>query len=105
MLVPVSKLKHRYTGIPDPPKISIIKIYIISSYVYIPILPAALLDFLSAPTPFIMGVHESYKDNIPDLVSVQALTFAVLLLSNLSCIWTCCKEPIERFLLLSELLI
>ncbi|XP_048585296.1 myotubularin-related protein 13 isoform X2 [Nematostella vectensis] len=40
------------------------------SYVYIPILPAALLDFLSAPTPFIMGVHESYKDNIPDTSDV-----------------------------------
>ena len=40
------------------------------SYVFIPILPANLLDFLSAPTPYIMGVHENYKDNVaPDLVS------------------------------------
>ena len=41
-----------------------------ASYVFIPILPAALLEFLSAPTPYIMGVHESYKDTLtPDLVS------------------------------------
>ncbi|XP_031559820.1 myotubularin-related protein 13-like [Actinia tenebrosa] len=40
------------------------------SYVYIPILPSDLLDFLNAPTPFIMGVHEHYKDNIPDLSDV-----------------------------------
>lgn len=40
------------------------------SYVFIPVLPAALLEFLSAPTPYIMGVHESYKDTLaPDLVS------------------------------------
>ena len=40
------------------------------SYVFIPILPSALLEFLSAPTPYIMGVHESYKDTLaPDLVS------------------------------------
>jgi len=38
--------------------------------VFIPILPSALLEFLSAPTPYIMGVHESYKDTLaPDLVS------------------------------------
>lgn len=37
---------------------------------FIPILPSALLEFLSAPTPYIMGVHESYKDTLaPDLVS------------------------------------
>ncbi|XP_074605890.1 myotubularin-related protein 13-like [Acropora palmata] len=40
------------------------------SYVFIPILPAALLEFLSAPTPYIMGVHESYKDVAPDLADV-----------------------------------
>jgi hypothetical protein len=41
----------------------------LSSYVYIPILPSALLDFISAPTPFIMGVHTNYKNNIPEGVS------------------------------------
>jgi hypothetical protein len=41
----------------------------LSSYVYIPILPSALLDFISAPTPFIMGVHTNYKNNIPEVVS------------------------------------
>ncbi|KAJ7390984.1 ARS-binding factor 1 [Desmophyllum pertusum] len=41
------------------------------SYVFIPILPAALLDFLSAPTPYIMGVHENYKDTLaPDMADV-----------------------------------
>ncbi|XP_020625172.1 myotubularin-related protein 13-like isoform X2 [Orbicella faveolata] len=41
------------------------------SYVFIPILPSALLEFLSAPTPYIMGVHESYKDTLaPDLADV-----------------------------------
>ncbi|XP_065070584.1 myotubularin-related protein 5-like [Rhopilema esculentum] len=40
------------------------------SYVYIPILPSSLLDFLTAPTPFLMGVHMSYKRDIPDLYDV-----------------------------------
>ncbi|XP_068760421.1 myotubularin-related protein 13-like [Montipora capricornis] len=40
------------------------------SYVFIPILPAALLEFLNAPTPYIMGVHEGYKDIAPDLADV-----------------------------------
>ena len=50
------------------------------SYVFIPILPAALLEFLSAPTPYIMGVHDGYKDNVvPDLVSdVSNSTFEPL---------------------------
>ena len=43
-------------------------LFYIPSYVYIPILPESLLDFLTAPTPFLMGVHMSYKRHIPDLV-------------------------------------
>lgn len=39
------------------------------SYVFIPILPASLLDFLTAPTPFLMGVHTSYQDELPEIVN------------------------------------
>jgi len=39
------------------------------SHVYIPLLPAALIEVLSSPTPFIMGVHSSLKHDIQDLVS------------------------------------
>lgn len=39
------------------------------SHVYIPILPAALIEVLSTPTPFIMGVHSSLQTEITDLVS------------------------------------
>lgn len=48
------------------------------SYVFIPILPAALLEFLSAPTPYIMGVHESYKDIAPDLVRKLKVAYMLL---------------------------
>ncbi|XP_014680959.1 PREDICTED: myotubularin-related protein 13-like [Priapulus caudatus] len=40
------------------------------SYVYIPLLPAALLEVLSTPTPFIMGVHSSLKNDIADMLDV-----------------------------------
>ncbi|XP_047135249.1 myotubularin-related protein 13 isoform X1 [Hydra vulgaris] len=40
------------------------------SYVFIPTLPSSLLDFLTAPTPFLMGVHMSYKGLIPELFDV-----------------------------------
>eukprot|EP00794_Sanderia_malayensis_P018071 gene18071-19880_t len=40
------------------------------SYVYIPILPSSLLDFLTAPTPFLMGIHMLYKREIPELYDV-----------------------------------
>jgi len=40
------------------------------SYVYIPVLPCTLLDFLTAPTPFLMGVHMSYRRQIPELYDV-----------------------------------
>lgn len=50
---------------------------------FIPILPSALLDFLSAPTPFIMGIHESYKDYLAsDLVSDDWFTCYVHLASE-----------------------
>jgi len=34
-------------------------------YVYIPLLPSSLTDYLDAPTPFIMGVHTSWSDSLP----------------------------------------
>ncbi|XP_070563333.1 myotubularin-related protein 13-like isoform X5 [Ptychodera flava] len=40
------------------------------SYVYIPVLPNALMEVLSTPTPFIMGVHSSNKSEIQELLDV-----------------------------------
>ncbi|XP_071510955.1 LOW QUALITY PROTEIN: myotubularin-related protein 13-like [Diadema antillarum] len=40
------------------------------SYVYIPVLPAALVEVLSTPTPFIMGVHSALKDESQELLDV-----------------------------------
>lgn len=41
----------------------------VSSYPYIPILPSRLLEVLSSPTPFIIGVHSMFQTEIQDLVS------------------------------------
>lgn len=38
------------------------------THVYIPLLPAALVEVLSTPTPFIMGVHSSLKSEVAELV-------------------------------------
>ncbi|KFM81049.1 Myotubularin-related protein 13, partial [Stegodyphus mimosarum] len=40
------------------------------SHVYIPLLPSALIEVLSTPTPFIMGVHSSLKGEVLDLLDV-----------------------------------
>jgi len=40
------------------------------SYVYIPLLPAGLLEVLNTPTPFIAGVHTSLKPDPSELVCV-----------------------------------
>ncbi|XP_040845076.1 myotubularin-related protein 13 isoform X3 [Ochotona curzoniae] len=40
------------------------------SYPYIPILPAQLLEVLSSPTPFIIGVHSVFKTDIHELLDV-----------------------------------
>ena len=42
----------------------------VCSYVYIPLLPAGLLEVLNTPTPFIAGVHTSLKPDQSDLVRV-----------------------------------
>ncbi|CAB3383072.1 Hypothetical predicted protein [Cloeon dipterum] len=40
------------------------------SHVYIPVLPANLLEVLSTPTPFLMGIHSSLKGEVADLADV-----------------------------------
>ena len=35
-------------------------------HTYIPVLPAELLECVEAPTPFIMGIHRSFLERIPD---------------------------------------
>ncbi|XP_011302109.1 myotubularin-related protein 13 isoform X1 [Fopius arisanus] len=40
------------------------------THVYIPLLPAALVEILSTPTPFIMGVHSSLKQEVSELMDV-----------------------------------
>lgn len=39
------------------------------SHVYIPLLPAALVEVLSTPTPFVMGVHSSLKTDVSEMVN------------------------------------
>uniref|UniRef100_A0A2M4DQ97 UDENN domain-containing protein n=1 Tax=Anopheles darlingi TaxID=43151 RepID=A0A2M4DQ97_ANODA len=40
------------------------------SLVYIPILPASLLEVLSMPTTFIMGIHSSLRSEISEILDV-----------------------------------
>ncbi|XP_047497581.1 myotubularin-related protein 13-like isoform X3 [Penaeus chinensis] len=40
------------------------------SHVYIPILPASLVEVLSTPTPFIMGVHSHLQHDVVELMDV-----------------------------------
>ncbi|XP_060530285.1 myotubularin-related protein 13 isoform X2 [Cylas formicarius] len=40
------------------------------THVYIPLLPAPLVEVLSTPTPFIMGVHSSLKAEVTELLDV-----------------------------------
>ena len=56
---------------------SVMLCFFLFSYVFIPILPASLLDFLTAPTPFLMGVHTSYQNELPEMV--ECLIFFLLL--------------------------
>jgi hypothetical protein len=39
-------------------------------YVYIPLLPHILSECVQAPTPFIMGINQQYRDHISDLEEV-----------------------------------
>ncbi|CAG9832784.1 unnamed protein product [Diabrotica balteata] len=40
------------------------------THVYIPLLPAPLVEVLSTPTPFIMGVHSSLKSEVAEMMDV-----------------------------------
>ncbi|CAG2109658.1 unnamed protein product, partial [Medioppia subpectinata] len=40
------------------------------NHIYIPILPSPLLEVLSTPTPFLMGIHSSLKNEVTDLLDV-----------------------------------
>lgn len=40
------------------------------THVYIPLLPAGLVEILSTPTPFIMGVHSSLRSEVAELMDV-----------------------------------
>ncbi|XP_018572477.1 myotubularin-related protein 13 isoform X2 [Anoplophora glabripennis] len=40
------------------------------THVFIPLLPAPLVEVLSTPTPFIMGVHSSLKSEVAELMDV-----------------------------------
>ncbi|OXB80532.1 UNVERIFIED_CONTAM: hypothetical protein H355_016322, partial [Colinus virginianus] len=51
-------------------KILLYFIYSFHSYPYIPILPAQLLEVLSSPTPFIIGVHSVFRNDIHELLDV-----------------------------------
>lgn len=42
------------------------------NHVYIPLLPAPLVEVLSTPTPFVIGVHSSLKSEVSDLASLAA---------------------------------
>lgn len=53
----------------DTQKLLFYLIYSFHSYPYIPILPAQLLEVLSSPTPFIIGVHSVFRNDIHELVS------------------------------------
>lgn len=63
-------MKEKYVYIMEK-YIYLTYIFIISSYPYIPILPAQLLEVLSSPTPFIIGVHSVFKTDIHELVSIH----------------------------------
>lgn len=39
------------------------------THTYVPILPAVLIEVLTTPTPFIMGIHSSLQTEIADVVS------------------------------------
>lgn len=38
------------------------------AHVYIPLLPAGLAEVLATPTPFLIGVHSSLKEEVSELV-------------------------------------
>lgn len=61
----------------------------VRSYPYIPILPSRLLEVLSSPTPFIIGVHSMFQSEIQDLVSAHV--------SQASSILCCLHAELEYY--------
>lgn len=49
------------------------------SHVYIPLLPAGLVEVLSTPTPFLMGVHASLKTDVSEQVKNYYFNFNFIL--------------------------
>ncbi|TGZ55039.1 hypothetical protein CRM22_010521 [Opisthorchis felineus] len=39
-------------------------------HTFVPILPKCLIEYLNAPTPFLYGIHTSYRSMLPELVDV-----------------------------------
>lgn len=39
-------------------------------HVYVPVLPPDLIDFIQAPTPFIMGVYSAFRNHFTSLIDV-----------------------------------
>jgi myotubularin-related protein 5/13 len=54
------------------------------THTYVPILPASILEILSTPTPFIMGIHSSMQNEVNDVVSCGNFTLHFISL-NIRC--------------------
>lgn len=56
------------------------------AHVFIPLLPAGLAEVLATPTPFLIGVHSSLKEEVSELVSkpIPAVDYLVLVCVRLS---------------------
>lgn len=68
------------------------------THVYIPLLPAALVEVLSTPTPFIMGVHSSLKAEVSELVSVMTSVDASITLRPVEDTCPVCKNLLFKFI-------
>ena len=63
-------LSRSYTQIYNSCHALISLIYpFVYSHIYIPILPSALLDFIASPTPYLMGLHSSLKNQTNEVVN------------------------------------
>lgn len=46
-------------------------VFVLFSFTYVPILPGKLLEVLSTPTPFIIGVNSFFRSETQELVGSQ----------------------------------
>ena len=51
----------------------------------VPIVPAALLDYVQLPSTYIMGVHSSLKKNIGELVSIYQYLASLIVFKVYAC--------------------